>query len=183
MPQTHTHEHTRLTRYLHIHVLHAKVSHVSQLHVPTRWWLEAHSFVSWPARCKDGSLSLVCCFSHLDFHGFFPEDWFIQIFWNCDLMISFLTGYYDAGTLVTSLPKIAVHYAKTWLLFDVSLLSMDWAFRFMDTWRIADAADGSPNASHAQTFKKSQKDFVERHIFRRKKTHNVMLRSNTLRLT
>ena len=66
MPQTHTHEHTRLTRYLHIHVLHAKSSHVSQLHVPTRWWLEAHSFVSWPARCKDGSLSLVCCFSHLD---------------------------------------------------------------------------------------------------------------------
>lgn len=59
-------------------------------------------------------------------------DWFIQIFWNCDLMISFLTGYYDAGTLVTSLPKIAVHYAKTWLLFDVSLLSMDWAFRFME---------------------------------------------------
>ena len=56
----------QLTRYLHIHVLHAKVSHVSQLHVPTRWWLEAHSYVSWPARCKDGSLSLVCCFSHLD---------------------------------------------------------------------------------------------------------------------
>ena len=72
MPQTHTHEHTRLTRYLHIHVLHAKVSHVSQLHVPTRWWLEAHSFVSWPARCKDGSLSLVCCFSHLDFSAKTP---------------------------------------------------------------------------------------------------------------
>ena len=89
-------------------------------------------------------------------------------------MISFLTGYYDAGTLVTSLPKIAVHYAKTWLLFDVSLLSMDWAFRFMDTWRIADAKkiNGSPNASHAQTFKKSQTDFVETHIFRRKK--NIM---------
>ena len=55
----------------------------------------------------------------------------IQIFWNCDLLISFLTGYYDAGTLVTSLPKIALHYAKTWLVFDVSLLSMDWAFRVM----------------------------------------------------
>lgn len=59
-------------------------------------------------------------------------DWLIQIFWNCDLLISFLTGYYDAGTLVTSLPKIALHYAKTWLVFDVSLLSMDWAFRVME---------------------------------------------------
>jgi len=59
-------------------------------------------------------------------------DWFIQIFWNVDLMVSFLTGYYDEGALIFSIPKIALHYAKTWLLFDLSLLSMDWAFRIME---------------------------------------------------
>lgn len=62
------------------------------------------------------------------------EDWFIQIFWNVDLMVSFLTGYYDEGALIFSIPKIALHYAKTWLLFDLSLLSMDWAFRIMVPW-------------------------------------------------
>eukprot|EP00438_Fugacium_kawagutii_P014012 Skav204087 [mRNA] locus=scaffold3129:333999:334427:+ [translate_table: standard] len=52
-------------------------------------------------------------------------DWMIQIFWNLDFFISFITGYYDQGALVTSLPKIAKHYAKTWLLFDAALLSLD----------------------------------------------------------
>lgn len=49
-------------------------------------------------------------------------------------MVSFLTGYYDEGALIFSIPKIALHYAKTWLLFDLSLLSMDWAFRIMVPW-------------------------------------------------
>eukprot|EP00438_Fugacium_kawagutii_P027841 Skav201814 [mRNA] locus=scaffold1071:292659:294698:+ [translate_table: standard] len=59
-------------------------------------------------------------------------DWMIQIFWNLDLFISFITGYYDEGTLVFSLRKIAWHYAKTWFFFDVALLSMDWAFRIIE---------------------------------------------------
>lgn len=59
----------------------------------------------------------------------------IQIFWNLDLFISFITGYYDEGALVFSRAKIALHYAKTWLLFDVALVSMDWAFRIMEAWR------------------------------------------------
>ena len=71
---------------------------------------------------------------HICFFARF-QDWFIQIFWNVDLMVSFLTGYYDEGALIFSLPKIALHYAKTWLLFDLSLLSMDWTFRIMVPWK------------------------------------------------
>ena len=79
------------------------------------------------------STSSSCC-GVLFFSRF--QDWFIQIFWNVDLMVSFLTGYYDEGALIFSLPKIALHYAKTWLLFDLSLLSMDWTFRIMVPWMI-----------------------------------------------
>eukprot|EP00913_Durusdinium_trenchii_P002480 g2292.t1 len=59
-------------------------------------------------------------------------DWLIQIYWNLDFAVSFLTGFYDEGTLVFSLLRIAMHYAKTWMLFDLSLISMDWAFRAME---------------------------------------------------
>eukprot|EP00438_Fugacium_kawagutii_P001095 Skav236118 [mRNA] locus=scaffold1166:509950:511653:+ [translate_table: standard] len=59
-------------------------------------------------------------------------DWVIQIFWNLDLFISFITGYYDEGALILSLRKIAKHYAKTWLLFDVALLSLDWVCRSIE---------------------------------------------------
>ena len=34
--------------------------------------------------------------------------------------------------MVFSLLRIAMHYAKTWMLFDLSLISMDWAFRAME---------------------------------------------------
>ena len=66
--------------------------------------------------------------------------WYIQLFWNADFVISFLTGFYDEGTLVLAPSRIACHYAKTWMLFDISLISMDWSFVVMDTMDAAEAA-------------------------------------------
>ena len=58
--------------------------------------------------------------------------WIIMLFWNMDLVISFLTGYYDEGALVQSSARVAIHYARTWLLFDLSLISLDWVLAGMD---------------------------------------------------
>lgn len=66
--------------------------------------------------------------------------WYIQLFWNADFVISFFTGFYDEGTLVLAPSRIACHYARTWMLFDISLISMDWSFVVMDTMDAAEAA-------------------------------------------
>ena len=42
--------------------------------------------------------------------------WIIMLFWNLDLVVSFLTGFYDEGALILSPARIAVHYAA-WLTF------------------------------------------------------------------
>ena len=65
--------------------------------------------------------------------------WYIQLFWNMDFVLSFFTGFYDEGTLVLAPAKIACHYARTWMLFDISLIAMDWTFVVVDTVDTANA--------------------------------------------
>ena len=43
--------------------------------------------------------------------------------------MSLFSAFYDEGALVMSLPRIAAQYARTWMLFDVTMISMDWCFR------------------------------------------------------
>lgn len=52
--------------------------------------------------------------------------WLVLLSWNCDLVVSLLTGFYDNGTLVMVPTQIWIHYAKTWMIFDVSLITLDW---------------------------------------------------------
>ncbi|CAJ1381153.1 unnamed protein product [Effrenium voratum] len=54
------------------------------------------------------------------------------LFWNLDFFASLCTGFYDEGRLIMSWKRIAVNYAKTWMFFDLSLISMDWSFRILD---------------------------------------------------
>lgn len=49
------------------------------------------------------------------------------IFWSTDVLIQFNTGYYHNGRLVMSRRRIALQYTKTWLLFDILLISLDVA--------------------------------------------------------
>ncbi|CAJ1435837.1 unnamed protein product [Effrenium voratum] len=58
--------------------------------------------------------------------------WSVQVFWNLDFFVSLFSAFYDEGALVMSLPRIAAQYARTWMLFDVTMISMDWCFRIMD---------------------------------------------------
>ncbi|CAJ1356731.1 unnamed protein product [Effrenium voratum] len=52
--------------------------------------------------------------------------WVTQLYWNCDLLLNFITGYYDAGVLILDLRKTAKHYLASWFVFDVAVVSIDW---------------------------------------------------------
>lgn len=52
--------------------------------------------------------------------------WLVLLSWDCDLVVSLLTGFYDNGTLVMVPTQIWIHYAKTWMIFDLSLITLDW---------------------------------------------------------
>ena len=60
-------------------------------------------------------------------------EWITQIFWNMDMLVSLFTGYYDEGVLILEFKKTVLHYAKTWMCFDLCLISMDWAIVWLDT--------------------------------------------------
>jgi len=51
---------------------------------------------------------------------------FSTVFWTVDIPFSFVTGFYREGVLVERLDHIARHYARTWLVFDVVVISIDW---------------------------------------------------------
>lgn len=47
------------------------------------------------------------------------------VFWLCDLIINFFTGFNRDGELVKDPRAIALHYAQTWLSFDIFLITLD----------------------------------------------------------
>lgn len=54
--------------------------------------------------------------------------WLIRLFWTCDLAVSFLTGYMKAdGGVEMRPPLCAKQYIRSWLLFDLVIISFDWA--------------------------------------------------------
>ena len=46
-------------------------------------------------------------------------------------MINFLTGFHRKGHLITNLKAIAKNYLQTWLLFDLSVVMIDFLASFM----------------------------------------------------
>ena len=58
--------------------------------------------------------------------------WFSVGFWSTDLLLNFVTGFYKSGKLVMDRMAIVFNYLKTWLLFDVALLSLDFINAFAE---------------------------------------------------
>lgn len=48
------------------------------------------------------------------------------LFWNADIFISFITGYYYRGILVMKPKRIALHYLRTWFFMDLAVVTVDW---------------------------------------------------------
>merc|ERR1712032_345725 len=53
--------------------------------------------------------------------------WFTCIFWTFDMPMSFITGFHVSGQTELRPGKIILHYLRSWFLFDVVVLSIDWA--------------------------------------------------------
>eukprot|EP00929_Paragymnodinium_shiwhaense_P025489 TRINITY_DN15406_c0_g1_i1.p1 TRINITY_DN15406_c0_g1~~TRINITY_DN15406_c0_g1_i1.p1 ORF type:complete len:949 (+),score=216.40 TRINITY_DN15406_c0_g1_i1:31-2877(+) len=51
----------------------------------------------------------------------------ILIYWTLDIMRCFNTGYFDEdGKVVTEKKRIFMRYLRSWLLFDILVVAMDW---------------------------------------------------------
>lgn len=51
------------------------------------------------------------------FHVFIET--FIDIWFLLEILLNFLTGYYEKGHLVMQKKKIAINYIKTWFFLDL----------------------------------------------------------------
>lgn len=54
-------------------------------------------------------------------------DWLGSCFWTVDILLTCCTGVYSNDfLLITDLKRVAIHYLKTWLLFDLVLTGGSW---------------------------------------------------------
>lgn len=51
--------------------------------------------------------------------------------------MNFTTGFYKSGKLISDRGRIVAHYIKTWLLFDICLLSIDFLNAFTEMGELA----------------------------------------------
>ncbi|CAJ1386274.1 unnamed protein product [Effrenium voratum] len=65
--------------------------------------------------------------------------WIALCFWNLDMLLSFIVGYYDAGNLIIDLRMTCKMYMIGWFPFDLMLISIDWTIAALTL------ADGSDN--------------------------------------
>jgi len=79
-------------------------------------------------------------------HGVFfaVMAWLAAWYWTLDMVLTFFVCYEIDGYPVSDPWRVAWNYAKTWLLLDVAVLSMDWIFVALGqdgmgsrSWRIA----------------------------------------------
>jgi len=52
-------------------------------------------------------------------------------FWPADIVLNFFTAFHQKGHLITDLTSIAWNYVKTWFLFDITVVLIDFSASFM----------------------------------------------------
>jgi len=62
----------------------------------------------------------------------YPVSLVVQLFWTSDFALTFLTGYYQKGFLIMERCKVARNYARSWMLFDLILILIDWMVDILD---------------------------------------------------
>eukprot|EP00439_Symbiodinium_sp_Y106_P060472 s422_g8.t4 len=66
--------------------------------------------------------------------------WLTLVYWNLDILISFLTGYYYKGMLVMRFSNVVSNYLRSWFLLDLTVVCVDWAMTIV---ALADEGDGA----------------------------------------
>ena len=63
--------------------------------------------------------------------------WVSVFFWTTDVLLNFTTAFYRAGKLITNRRIIITHYIGSWLIFDLTLLSIDFLHAFTEMGELA----------------------------------------------
>lgn len=71
--------------------------------------------------------------------------WTSQMYWNMDIAMNFLTGYYQDGFLMMQPYWVARHYMRGWFAFDCMLVTCDWGI-FVAAALVQDAKGGTDAA-------------------------------------
>mmetsp|Transcript_45534 Transcript_45534/g.101796 ORF Transcript_45534/g.101796 Transcript_45534/m.101796 type:complete len:854 (-) Transcript_45534:35-2596(-) len=91
--------------------------------------------------------------------------WVSSCYWLLDIPLSFLVGYplLEEGTVEMRVPKIAVHYLRTWFLFDLAVVCLDWALHI---WNLFYAANSDSGADAGVAFFRTAKTIRLLRFFR-----------------
>lgn len=57
-------------------------------------------------------------------------EWIATLFWTLDMILMFRTGYIRGATVEMRPKQIAKHYARTWLVVDLLIVTVEWVSRF-----------------------------------------------------
>lgn len=60
------------------------------------------------------------------FHVITVMFWLTLLFWSTDILLTFITGYYEREGLEMRPKQIAKHYVVTWLILDAIVVGSDW---------------------------------------------------------
>jgi hypothetical protein len=53
--------------------------------------------------------------------------WVVPVFWTCDMLVSFRTGFWKGSKLFIGSRDVALNYLKTFFVFDLFVLINEWA--------------------------------------------------------
>eukprot|EP00930_Biecheleria_cincta_P054894 TRINITY_DN41281_c0_g1_i1.p1 TRINITY_DN41281_c0_g1~~TRINITY_DN41281_c0_g1_i1.p1 ORF type:complete len:838 (+),score=125.47 TRINITY_DN41281_c0_g1_i1:317-2515(+) len=59
-----------------------------------------------------------------------------SVFWTVDMMMSFFTGYSEGGVVEQDLKKGALKYVRSWFVYDLVILLVEWTTFFFDATRL-----------------------------------------------
>lgn len=68
-----------------------------------------------------------------DAPSYVTMEWLGTVFWTCDLLLSFRTGYFKSAAVEMRPRHVAERYAKTWLGFDLVIVAVEWGNHFTTT--------------------------------------------------
>jgi hypothetical protein len=57
--------------------------------------------------------------------------WATLLYWTCDVLVQFLTGYIHKGVSIMDQKRIVRHYLRGYFIFDMAILVPDWIFTLL----------------------------------------------------
>lgn len=77
--------------------------------------------------------------------------WVAACYWTFDIPFSFCTGFHRDGVLEVRVPKMARHYALTWLVPDAVVVTCDWIYLIFAAQDAESSGDGSEGGTRTVT--------------------------------